>query len=142
MNEDRKRILDMLAEGKIASEEAMLLLDQLSEDAPAPRAIYAPPRDGEETRMLRVRVNVMQDEYEKPTLVEINLPLKAARIAGRIVNTMMPREARETLEDQGINFADMDFDELIDALADTGGDIVNVSQQDGESEVTVRVYVE
>ena len=43
MNEDRKRILGMLADGKITADEAERLLDALGARAPTTTCRYAPP---------------------------------------------------------------------------------------------------
>ena len=43
MSEDRKRILDMLAEGKITAAEADLLLDSLESTAAQATARHRPP---------------------------------------------------------------------------------------------------
>lgn len=143
MNEEKKRILDMLQEGKLSTDEAMMLMDQLGEKE-TPPPVYHPPASGgkDDGRMFRVRVVVIEDGSSKPVNVNINLPIKAARIAGRMVMNMMPDEAMDALSDKGIDLSDMDLDALLDALEDTGGDIVNINTEDEESHVTVRVYVE
>lgn len=145
MNENKKRILDMLAEGKITLDEATLLMDQLEDDSPAPLPVYHAdnaPAHRSADMMLRVRVIIMNEDRDKPMNVSVNLPLKAARIAGNIVTKMMPEQARDALEDEGIDLSDLNLVELIDALAETGGDIVNINHEDDESQVTVRVYIE
>lgn len=138
MDQEKKRVLDMLADGTITADEAGMLIDQLGEAQPDTRAVA--PDNGDE-RMLRVRVIAFEEGATQPTNVEINLPLKVARIAGRIITTMMPEQARRTMREEGIDLSGIDFNELIDALADTGGDIVNVSHQGEKEQATVRVYV-
>lgn len=141
MSEERKRILDMLADGKISAEDAMKLLEEV--EAPAPPPVYSPAKQPESAeKMFRVRVVAYGDDNPKPVNVTVNLPLKAARIAGRMIMTMMPREAQDALADKGIDLAGMDIVGLIDALEETGGDIVNVTAEDGEDQVLVRIYVE
>lgn len=144
MNEEKRRILDMLAEGKLSSEDAMTLIDQLGETAEPVQPVYRPDAPQAETdgkKMLRVRVIAQEAGKEKPTVVNMNLPLKVARVAGRLITTMMPQSARDTMQEQGINIADLDFDGLIDALEDTGGDIINVTHEEEGQNVLVRVYV-
>lgn len=143
--EDRRRILDMLAEGKVTAEEAGLLLEQLgASTSPAAPPVYHPDAPTAEggPRMVRVRVYVVEANNPKPTNVTINLPLKAARIAGRMAQTMMPEQGRNALRKEGIDLSEMDLVELIDALAETGGDIINVTHEDGDTVATVRIYVE
>lgn len=137
--DERMRILSMLGEGKITAEEARLLLDQLEGAREASPAAPTAPRAG---KMFRMRVNVVEEGNARPTDVNINLPLKVARIAGQVITRMMPDAARDALEDKGIDLEGLDLVELIDAIADTGGDILNVAHEDEESQVAVRVYVE
>jgi len=144
MREERKRILDMLSEGKLSIDEAMMLLDQV-EDAPGKEAAapFAPPpaRRGQEDRMLRVRIVAIEDGHQKPTNVSVNLPLKIARVAGRLMS-VLPEAARDAMEDHGVDLSGIDWEGAIDALSDTGGDIVNITHEDEKDQVTVRVYVE
>lgn len=143
MNEDKKRILDMLAEGKLTSDEAMTLLEQFGENANTPAPVYSPDTATEgKDRMLRVRVTAMEAGKSKPIHVNINLPLKAARIAGRFIKSAMPHSAQEAMREEGIDLASLDLEGLIDALEDTGGDIVNVTHDGDDESVVVRVYVE
>lgn len=143
MSEERKRILDMLADGTITVDEAMMLLGEVEsparEAAPEERPVY-PKRTGD-NRMLRIRVMIAEEGQDKPTNVNVNLPLKVARVVGQIVN-MLPEAARDALDDKGIDLSSIDWDDMIDALADTGGDIVNVTQEDEDEQVVVRIYVE
>lgn len=127
----------MLADGTITSDEAMMLLEQVG--GPESSALRAASDTDE--KMLRVRVIATERGSERPTNVEVNLPLKAARIAGRLINTMMPKQAQDAMSREGVDLSSIDFDGLIDALADTGGDIVNINYQDEEDQGTVRVYV-
>lgn len=141
MSAEKKRILDMLAEGKINAEESMLLLDQLdSPEVPGPTGVDM--ATGE--RMLRVRIYVKeaQGEAKDPVQVNVNLPLKVARAAGKLISSGLPAQARDAMEVNGIDLSSLNWGELIDALADTGGDIVNITQDGEDNQVMVRVYVE
>lgn len=143
MNEEKKRILTMLEEGKLSTDEAMMLMDQLGEKEAPPPVYHPATQAGKDAgRMFRVRVVVIEDGSSKPVNVNINLPIKAARIAGRMVMNMMPDEAMDAMSGKGIDLSDMDLDAMLDALEDTGGDIVNINTEDEDSHVTVRVYVE
>lgn len=139
MNEEKKRILDMLSEGKLTTEEAMLLLEQLG--GPEMPAASAAPRRSE-GRMLRIVCVVRERGNAKPTNVTVNLPLKAARALGGAMHAMVPPKARQALVDEGIDLDGLDLIAVIDALAETGGDIVNVTHEDEEDQVMVRVFVE
>ncbi len=142
MTDEKRRIMDMFVEGRITEQEADLLLAQLEPEAERAASPEASVRRPGEPRMLRVRVVVFETGKPKPTHVNINLPLKVARVAGRMIQTMMPDEARRELAEQGMDLSSLDWNELIDALSETGGDIVNIAHEDGDDQVTVRVYVE
>ena len=66
--------------------------------------------------------------------VNINIPLKLARLASKFVN-LVPKTARDEMEEQGIRLEDLKLDEIIDTLeedaeplqlVDVKGDGVNV----------------
>ena len=144
MREEKKRILDMLSEGKLSIDEAMALLEQM-EDAPDKEANvpYAAPavRRAQEDKMLRVRIVVIEDGHKKPTNVTVNLPLKIARMAGRLMS-MIPEAAQDALEDHGVDLSGIDWEGAVKALEDTGGDIINITHEDENEQVTIRVYIE
>lgn len=144
--DDRKRILDMLADGRINAEEAAMLLDQLPGAKGTPPPVYhadeTAARVGDGRRMVRVRVHAIEEGNASPTVVNINLPLKAARIAGALIEKALPNQARDALMAEGIDLREMNLVELIDVLAEAGGDIVNVTHEGTGEQVAVRVYVE
>lgn len=136
MNEEKRKILDMLAEGKLTAEEAAMLLDQFSDDGPT--AVFVRPNPG---RMLRVRVDIVERGRPTPTHVEVNLPLAAAKALGQL-SVLMPEQAKDAARKEGFDFAALDLNALIDSLAETGGDIVTVTHEDEDDQVNVRVYIE
>ncbi|MDR0928781.1 MAG: hypothetical protein LBM74_03595 [Oscillospiraceae bacterium] len=139
MNEEKKRILDMLAEGKLTPDEAALLLDQLTETPQTPEAEIAAPQG---KKMLRVRVLSVSPNRPKPTQVNLNLPLKVARIAAKIVRMAMPQEARDALEREGVSIDPQELEALIDALSETGGDLANITHDEDGEHTTVHIYIE
>ena len=142
MSDDKKRILDMLAEGKLTSDEAMMLLEQVGEKASAPVPVYSPDSvAASKERMLGVRVTVAELGKEKPVIVNINLPLKAARIARRFIKTAIPHSAQEAMREQGVDLSELDIEGLIDASEDTGGDIVTGTHGGERENGMVRVDV-
>ncbi len=141
MNEQKKRILAMLADGKISQQEAMVLLDQIHEEGPVTEPFHDAPRRANAEKMLRVRVIAIEEGQTKPTRVDVNLPLKLARTVGQILK-MIPPQARDAMEREGVNIAEIDWEGMIDALAETGGDIVNIAHEDDRTQAFVRVYVE
>jgi hypothetical protein len=139
MNDEKKRILGMLAEGKLTPDEAGLLLDQLADAPQTPSAEIAEPQG---KKMLRVRVLSVSQARPKPTQVNLNLPLKVARIAAKIVRVAMPQEAREAMEREGVSFDPQELEALIDALSETGGDLIDITHDEDGEHTTVRIYIE
>ena len=85
MNENRRKILEMLATGKITAEEADRLLAAMEK----PAADSGPAR---KPQFLRVQV---EDEgQEGPVRVNVRVPMKLLR-AGVKLASLLPPEARE-----------------------------------------------
>ena len=138
MSENRRRVLEMLSEGKVSVEEAERLIGLLDEDAAAVRAPQEvlPPRKGK-ARYLRVVVD------SNGSGVDVRAPLALIK-AGVKLHTLVPGHAtdgiNEALKSHGIdadirNLRTEDVEQLIDALSD-----LEVHVQDGSN--NVRVYCE
>ncbi|HJN50640.1 MAG: hypothetical protein QGI68_19215 [Pseudomonadales bacterium] len=138
MSVERRKVLDMLMNGKITAEEADRLLDKLTPtildstvSSPALVSQEDSPTGHATPRFLRVEVNGNDDR------VDIRIPLKLIS-TGIKLQAMMPRGASEELESRGIDlreFSKMDTDELINALGELTVDVT------GKKE-TVRIYCE
>ncbi len=137
MNENRRQILDMLAQGKITADEAERLIAAL-EKAPGSEA----PRT--ETKYLRVQVEADKGEAE-PTKVNIRVPVKLLR-AGVKLASLIPQDAREHVNDalrqKGMSFdigqlKPENLDELIDNLQDLSVDV-----EEANSQTKVKVFCE
>ena len=138
MNEERKKILEMLAEGKITAEEADRLLTAISgkkEDSTGNTEKSALPK------YLRVMVEPGTSSHN-PDRVNIRVPLKLIR-AGLKLASFIPKDAQgkvnEALHEKGID-ADLtkikpeDLEEIIRQLDDFSVDI--------EGEETVKIFCE
>jgi hypothetical protein len=148
MSEDRARILNMLAGGKITAEEAERLLDALDSRVTdtAGAAAAGSVIKGDPTPLLEalpkfLHVTVDGDQGEK---VDVKIPLALVR-SGLKLTSLIPPQAMDQINSQmaesGMsidfsNFKPEDIDELIDALREME---VNVDGKDGEK---VRVYAE
>lgn len=119
MNEERKRILQMLAEGKISVDEAEELLATVEDERDTPVA-------HKDAKFLRIKV--WDDGQEK---VNVNLPLSLAKLAMKLI----PGEAKMKLEEQEIN-----LNEIIKEIQHgaSAGKVVEV-EDDGNR---VEIYVE
>ena len=83
MNEDRKRILAMLAERKITADEAERLLDAMGRE-PAPRVGSAPTNGASSLpKYFRVEVNA-NEPGDTPTKVNVRVPMQLLRAGVRL----------------------------------------------------------
>ncbi|MBD3335307.1 MAG: hypothetical protein GF355_07295 [Candidatus Eisenbacteria bacterium] len=144
--QERRQILDMLAEGKITPEEAERLLEKLASGSSAVEATL--PQDARERpgsdsasgesaratpKFLRVLVN-SNDGHQ----VNVRIPMELIR-TGIKLGAMIPDDARQHLHEKGIDLSQlsgMDQEELIQALRDL---VVDVDSDDGD---TVRIFCE
>jgi len=121
MSEERKKILEMLAAGKITVEESEKLLAAIS----APETETAEPGARPPFKYLRVLVEPGPGS-ENPERVNIRVPYKLIR-AGLKWASFIPKDAQEkvneALQEKGINFdfnriKPEDIEELVSQLND------------------------
>ena len=139
MNENSRRVLEMLAEGKVSVDEAERLISLVDEGPEATAAVQplAPARTGT-ARYLRVAIDSDGEEH-----VDVRVPLALIK-AGVRLHTLLPEQAAQginkTLKRNGIdldihNLRTEELDPLIDALSE-----IEVNIHDGDDKV--RVYCE
>jgi hypothetical protein len=147
MAENKKKVLEMLAQNKISTDEAYRLLSALeSEGGAAEDTSKAGTAAKMKSKYLRVCI-VPGSEHEhggKADRVNVRVPMTLIR-SGMKFTSLLPPEARDkvtgALHEKGIDF-DMrnlkpeELDELLEALSDLEVDVVT---SDGE---TVKVFVE
>ena len=137
MNENSRRVLEMLSEGKVSVDEAERLLSLVDAEPETTTAVQplAPPRPGA-ARYLRVTIDSDDDEH-----IDVRVPLALIK-AGVKLHTLLPAQAatgiNTALQDNGINvdidnLRTEDLEQLIDALSE-----IEVNIQDGDDKV--RVY--
>ena len=102
MNEERRKILDMLAQGKITVDEADKLLATIGETGPATGA-----SGGRAWKYLRIQVEPGPGS-EKGDRVNIRVPFKLIR-AGLKFAAFIPREAHDKIN-QAFREKGMDID--------------------------------
>ena len=139
MNENSRRVLEMLSEGKVSVDEAERLLSLVDAEPETTTAVQplAPPRPGA-ARYLRVTIDSDDDEH-----IDVRVPLALIK-AGVKLHTLLPAQAatgiNTALQDNGINvdidnLRTEDLEQLIDAISE-----IEVNIQDGDDKV--RVYCE
>lgn len=139
MSEDRKRILQMLADGKITADEAERLLDALRPGTAVPPTPDEPNRNW---KYLRVLVDA-DDEKSGPTKVNIRVPMQLIR-AGVKLSGVIPQEARDkanaALHEQGV---DLDLNQIRPENLDEFMAQINELAVDVDNEkAKVRVFCE
>ncbi|MFJ6216657.1 SHOCT-like domain-containing protein [Streptomyces sp. NPDC092296] len=91
MNEQRRQVLEMLAEGKITADEAERLIGALERQQPdsAPRAASRPkPRP----KYLRLVVNAVDgSDGDGPSRVNVQIPLQLLRAGVRLASLIPPQ---------------------------------------------------
>lgn len=137
MSAERKKIIEMVAEGKITAEDAERLLEKLGsserrdqQEGKEPGA--ETPRTGV-PKYLRVVVNSSDDDK-----VNVRVPLALVR-TGLKLTTMLPEKASDQLKEQGIDLSqlsELQGDELLEALREL---TVDVESSDGD---IVKVFCE
>jgi hypothetical protein len=139
MNEQRKDILDMLAEGKITATEAEQLIAALERDQPPPSSLDARPKG--KAKYLRVVVFSLEDDG--PGRVNLRVPLQLLR-AGVQLAALIPPQALERANAE-LNKSGVPFDltrlkpAQLEALVEQLDEVtVEVDQADAQ----VRVFCE
>jgi SHOCT-like protein len=138
MNEERRRILSMLAEGKISAAEAESLLDAMN---------AASPGNAEQQPALRpkyLRVQVDGHDGGRAGRVNVRVPFNLVRAGVRLA-ALLPTAAHgpinKALKENGVDIdvsklKPEDFDDLVEHLTEL---TVDVEGPQGEK---VRVYCE
>lgn len=137
---DRARILNMLSEGKISVEEAERLIDSLDKrNADETEVIELKDKRGRKPKKLRV--NIDANENSKKSKVNINIPLSVIRTFGPFIVKNLPKDAKEELNNSGIDLAQIitDIDKIV--LEGSDEDIVNIDTE-GDDAAKIRIYLE
>ncbi len=145
MSDERARILNMLAEGKISADEAERLLDALESRAPA-KASGGSAIKGDPTPLLEALPKYLYVKVESTDgdNVDVKMPIALVRSGLKLTSLIPPQamdQINEQMSDKGItidfsNLKPEDIDELVEALREME---VNVKSKEGDD---VRVWCE
>jgi D-serine deaminase-like pyridoxal phosphate-dependent protein len=136
MNDNRRQVLEMLANGKITAEEAERLLAALE------RGGATAMTEADKIKYLRVLVDT-KDPVDGPTKVNVRVPMQLLRAGVRLTG-VIPASAREevnnALRKEGIafdinNVTPQNLEELIEQLRELTVDVDNENTK-------VRVFCE
>jgi hypothetical protein len=143
MNNDRRSVLQMLADGKINADEAERLLGAMEGAAPAARPIDGAASGHNKPPPKYLRVSVDATDEDGPTKVNIRVPMALLR-AGVRLTSLIPPAARDQvnaeLSKNGVPFdigqlKPENLEELISHLDDFSVDV-------DSTDAKVRVYCE
>jgi hypothetical protein len=140
MNDDRKRILNLLAEGRITADEADRLIAALERP---PTFTPAPELPARRAKYLRVEVDDEGRHGGGPAKVNVRVPMALLR-AGVRLSSILPAEARDqinaAIRRQGVavdinQLKPDNLEELVEQLSELKVDV-------GHEGASVRVYCE
>ena len=137
MNDDsRKKILEMLSDGKISVDEATALLSKLQSPGSDDEDMREPESGEIRKKALKyLRVVVDSSDGDK---VNVRIPLSLIK-TGIKLSALVPGNAAEQMSNHGFDLAQLsklDGDELIEALSDMQ---VDVDSANGDK---VKVFTE
>jgi hypothetical protein len=140
MNEQRKDILDMLAEGKITADEAERLLAALDRGLNEPAPV-ADARPKGKAKYLRVVVHTL--ENDEPGRVNVRVPLQLLRAGVQLAALIPPQALEKANAEMAKSGVPFDLTQLkpqqLEALVDQLDEVtVEVDQPDAQ----VRVFCE
>ena len=133
MNEERRKILEMLSEGKITAEDAERLLDRIG--AGPTSGPKGTDKRGGPSKIKWLLVHVDGNDGDK---VNVRVPISLIR-TGIKLGAILPSGASEKIQASGIDLNDLAKladEELVEALADLQ---VDVNSEDGD---VVQIYCE
>ncbi|MBS0473455.1 MAG: hypothetical protein JSR60_20465 [Proteobacteria bacterium] len=139
MSENRRQILDMLAQGKITADEAERLIAAVEREA-APAE--AEPRRNDKVKYLRVVVDA-KDGDDGPTKVNIRVPMQLLRAGVKLTSIIPPRARQEVnaaLQKEGLEvdigkLTPESLEEIVEQLRELQ---IDVDREDAK----VRVFCE
>lgn len=141
--EDKKRIMDMVKEGRISVEEALRLIEAMDQPQPkaAPRAGMAYAAAAAPARGIAKMIRIIIDGQD--VKVKVNVPASLAKFASNFI----PVDAQNQLASQGIDLAgilDMLKGELPEGrLVDVEiNDIAKVGDTGGKMSGPMKVLIE
>jgi hypothetical protein len=139
MSDETRRVLDLLAQGKITVDEADQLLSALKAPQAKADADPPPPSDAGKPRYLRIQVHKTGGDGRRDKDVNIRVPMAVVR-GGMRLGTLIPgfnERITTRLRERGvdIDFAKMDAAAIEALLKDLGQ--LNIDVNEGDEQVRI-----
>ena len=139
MNEQRRQILQMLAEGTITADEAERLIDALEREQPESPA-GAASRPKPRPKYLRVVVSSGDNSGDGPSRINVRVPLQLLRAGVRLTSLIPPQALTKVNAELTKSGVPIDLGELkpqhIEELIDQLDELtVDVDDPDGKIQV-------
>jgi hypothetical protein len=144
MNDDRRSILQMLADGKITTEEAERLLAALDRTSLAtPQPVSASHGANGAPKYLRVVVDTDEPADMGPTKVNVRVPMSLLRAGVRLAGVIPPQAREQINREMAKNGVPFDINQIRPENLEELVDQLNDLQVDVDQEKTkVRVFCE
>jgi len=139
MNEEAKKVLEMIKSGKISVEDGEKLLDVIMGEEKDMKGA-APNK---QKKILRIRVDAYGRENKDNARVNVNIPLPIARkLAG--LTAVIPKEARKEMKDSGVDIDAIDLEGLIEMFesGEIDENLMDIDTGDEKKGARVKIYVE
>jgi len=142
-NDHRRRILDLLAQGKITVDDADQLLRALGASSLGPESEAAQPTDRQAARWIRITVDKAAREGKPAKQVSIRVPMALVR-GGVRLGAIFPRLSRKDsdefsqhLRDHGVDvdWSKMDLSQLDNVLQNLDETTIDVDK--GKAQVRI-----
>jgi hypothetical protein len=149
MSDDTRRILDLLAQGKVTVDEADKLIDAIAAPGPQAATPAAGSSAGERPAPRWIRINVIKPAKDGKQDKEVNIRVPIAVVKGgmrlgAIIGTFAGDKAAQRMKERGIDLdlqkINSDFSQMNGAEFDAfmkSLDDMNIEIDDGKSQVRI-----
>ncbi len=140
-NRDKKRILEMIKEGKISVDEGIELLNAINEGTPKVDTAMEKPVSKKKRKL---RIAVLAEDGSDKADVNVSIPINLVKAVLPVLNSgIIPEKTRVEIGKNGI---EMDavmsaIDGIIENIDDLDEDMVNIDVG-GEDSAKVRIYAD
>jgi hypothetical protein len=124
MNDERKKVLEMLSQQKISAEDAERLLERIGQTHSA-----SPPDDQDAPQSSVPKFMCVRVDSNGGDVVDVRLPIGLLR-TGIKLSAMLPKEASDAMSKTGFDFAQLGrlpSAELLSALREMSVDVTAAS---------------